>query len=551
MNKPFPDPPPLGERVAVPPPGEGSARPAGIESASVANAATSTRDPSPGRFATTLSPKGRGDQTPPAHEPAGVSALILARNEAANLPACLASLSWCDERVVVVDSASEDATECLAYTLADVVIRREFGDFASQRNAGLEAASNPWIFAVDADERSSIEQAREIRDSLSAARYAGFRVPIRSVVLGRTFRYSGTQHDRPLRLFRRDSGRWVGAVHETVSLDGRVGDLNHALQHRTIGDMKTFLEKIERYTSLEARKLAEAGDRPRFGDLTLRPVWTFFKLYLGKMGFRDGLEGLMFCAMSGVSAAVRAWKLRELTEGRGRAVTLSHEQYVAARFSAISPRFRAEVARDDYRLTACLDHFGDVAGRRILDLGCGKGRFARRLRDLGAEVIGLDGSRGMLSHASDLDCVRASALRLPFAPGSFDGVMAVEVFEHLPKGGIPRALAEIGRVLKPGGTLAIVDKNRHALDAQRPWLPRVAVKWIDERRGLWMYPAGAPVRENWFGPARFAGLLRGTFAGVNTRFLLSPAESARSIFQRFPRFRSMTLWTARAGGAAR
>jgi glycosyltransferase involved in cell wall biosynthesis len=245
-----------------------------------------------------------------------VSALVIARDEAANLIDCLASLSWCDERIVVVDAASRDSTEILARQYADVVIIREFSDFASQRNAGLKAASHDWIFAVDADERSSPDQAAEIRSMISRDHFQGFRVRIRSVVLGRSFQYSGTQHDRPLRLFRRDSGHWIGEVHETVELDGDVGELRQQLDHRTIPDMQTFLEKIDRYTSLEARRLANEGKSARIRDLTLRPLWMFVKLYLGKQGYRDGLEGLMFCALSGVSSAVRSWKLRELIRER-------------------------------------------------------------------------------------------------------------------------------------------------------------------------------------------------------------------------------------------
>ena len=254
-------------------------------------------------------------RTEPA--PPRVSALILARDEAANLPDCLASLDWCDERVVVVDAASRDATEALARRLADRVIVRAFDDFAGQRNAALAVSAGDWVFAVDADERSSRAQANEVRRAIAAGGSAGFRVPIASIVLGRAFRFSGTQHDRPLRLFRRDLGRWVGAVHETVELGGEVGDLRHALAHRTIPDMTTFLEKIERYTTLEAGKLAGEGVRPRWGDLTIRPIWTFAKLYLGKQGFRDGVEGLVFCAFSGVSAAVRSWKLREIARAEG------------------------------------------------------------------------------------------------------------------------------------------------------------------------------------------------------------------------------------------
>ena len=142
--------------------------------------------------------------------------------------------------------------------------------------------------------------------------HAGFRVPIRSVILGRRFAFSGTQHDFPLRLFRRDCGRWTGLVHETVDLKGRCGSLQNALRHHTIPTVQVFLSKLDHYTTLEAAGLAESNRRFRLSDLALRPVWTFFKLYLFKQGFRDGLEGLMFCALSGVSVAVRAWKHREL-----------------------------------------------------------------------------------------------------------------------------------------------------------------------------------------------------------------------------------------------
>ena len=142
-------------------------------------------------------------------------------------------------------------------------------------------------------------------------------MPIRSVVLGRPFRFSGTQHDRPLRLFRRDRGRWVGTVHETVDLRGEAGQLAGHLTHRTIPDMHTFLRKIDHYTDLEALRFHREGRPVRAVDLTLRPLWTFAKLYLGKQGFRDGLEGLAFCALSGLSVAVRHWKHREMIRGGG------------------------------------------------------------------------------------------------------------------------------------------------------------------------------------------------------------------------------------------
>ncbi len=226
---------------------------------------------------------------------------------------------WADEIVVVVDRASRDETEAIARRGADRVAVRAFDDFASQRNAALGLASGDWVFAIDADERATPELAAEVRRVTSDPRssHSGYRVPIRSVILGRPFRFSGTQHDRPLRLFRRGLGRWVGAVHETVDLRGSVGQLSHALQHRTIPDMRTFLRKLDEYTTLEALEFEREGRPYRAADLAIRPAWTFAKLYLGKQGFRDGAEGLAFCALSGVSVAVRQWKYRErLRAGR-------------------------------------------------------------------------------------------------------------------------------------------------------------------------------------------------------------------------------------------
>ena len=251
------------------------------------------------------------------HEPR-LSVLIVARNEERNLEACLASAGFADERVVVVDAASDDATLAIARRLADVAAVRAFDHFANQRNAALELASGDWVLSIDADERVTPELAAEIRQALAdrSHSHAGFRVPIQSEVLGRPFRFSGTQQDLPLRLFRRGRGHWTGLVHETVAIDGTVGRMRHVLRHHTLADVRVFLSKIDHYTSLEACQLYQGGRRYRWLDLTLRPCWTFLKLYVGKQGFRDGVEGLMFCALSGLSVAVRTWKLRELQLGR-------------------------------------------------------------------------------------------------------------------------------------------------------------------------------------------------------------------------------------------
>jgi SAM-dependent methyltransferase len=230
-----------------------------------------------------------------------------------------------------------------------------------------------------------------------------------------------------------------------------------------------------------------------------------------------------------------------------------HEAEVGARFDLLHRRFKPEVSREDVRLGAVRDCLGPLTGRRILDLGCGKGRFAASLTASGAEVVGLDRSAAMLVVAAGsgagLDCVRGSARRLPFAGAAFDAVIAVEVFEHL--AAIDEVLLEVRRVLRPGGVLAIVDKNAGSWNVQRPWLPNLAVKWIDERRGRWMYPSGGPVRERWFWPRRFGRRLRRLFGDVRVTHLLTPPESTHPLFRRVPCARLLTLWSARVPGGAR
>lgn len=228
----------------------------------------------------------------------------------------------------------------------------------------------------------------------------------------------------------------------------------------------------------------------------------------------------------------------------------AHETEVTFRFDALHWRFKASVDPEDYRLQGIRNALGPIQGLRILDLGCGKGRFARALQAEGAVVTGLDLSSAMLSEAVGVDRVRASARRLPFRSGAFDAVVAVEVFEHLDPTTWRATLCEARRVLAPRGSVVVVDKSLASWNAQRPWMPSFLMKRIDERRGRWMYPADGPVRERWFWPSKLRKEMQMYFNDVRIVHLLSPAEEERLLFRKLPTARLMALWVARADGGA-
>ena len=246
---------------------------------------------------------------------ASISVAIIARNEADNLRELLPQLDWADQ-IVVVDSGSNDDTVKIARAHGCCTSVRPFDSFAKQRNRALDLCRGTWVLSVDADERPTPQLLSEMRLAIRQARHPAYRVPIRSEILGRPVRRGGTQDDRPIRFFRRDSARWKGDVHEVLDVQGRVGELAGWLEHRTLPTYAAFLQKIDHYTALEAAARVRQGRSPALGDALVAPAREVFRRLVYKLGVLDGLVGWQFALLSGYSEWILARRHRRLWAAR-------------------------------------------------------------------------------------------------------------------------------------------------------------------------------------------------------------------------------------------
>jgi glycosyltransferase involved in cell wall biosynthesis len=227
-----------------------------------------------------------------------LSACIITLNEADRIAACLRSVEWCDE-IVVVDSHSTDATRQIAANRGARVLERDWPGFVAQKEFAIRAAAHDWVLCIDADERVSAELRAEVmtlRDQgfLGAA---GWQMPRMTRYLGRWIRHGTWYPDWNLRLFDRRRGKWVShhayPLHERVALDGRCGRLRHDLLHEPYRSFADHLRTIDSYTTAISEGLQRAGRSAQLADLVVRPGAEFVRFYVLKRGFLDGWRGLL------------------------------------------------------------------------------------------------------------------------------------------------------------------------------------------------------------------------------------------------------------------
>jgi len=243
-----------------------------------------------------------------------ISAVLITRNEEANIEAALRSLEGVVSEIIVVDSCSTDLTVKIARRFTPRVFERKWTNYSEQKNYADSLASHPWILSLDADERLSPELREEIRVLGSTEpSCSGFSMPRRVYYLGRWIKHSGWYPDRKVRLFLNDRARWEGAyVHEELAVEGEIRRLEGDILHFTYRNIADHLARINDFSDLGAQKLYAQRKKCRLCHLLLVPPGRFIKSYILRRGFLDGFAGLVIAVLNGYGIFVRYAKLREI-----------------------------------------------------------------------------------------------------------------------------------------------------------------------------------------------------------------------------------------------
>lgn len=248
-----------------------------------------------------------------------LSLCVITRDAAGALADCLASASFAAE-IVVVDSGSSDDTVEIARRFGARVIAQPWLGFGPQKSFAVAQAAHDWVLCLDADERVTPELGAAIRAALAAApAAAAFAIARRNRFLGRWLRHGEGYPDWIVRLFDRRRARWSDdAVHESVAVDGPVARLAGDLLHASAESLDTYLAKQNRYTTLQAAAMHARGERAGALRLVGSPLARFVRFYVVKLGFLDGVPGLVHVAFGCFASFLKYAKLRALSSGEAR-----------------------------------------------------------------------------------------------------------------------------------------------------------------------------------------------------------------------------------------
>ena len=245
-----------------------------------------------------------------------ISVVILVKNEERNIRDCLASLSFCDEIIIVNDNSQDDSPSVARRLGAKVFDHALDDNFAQARNFGLSKAKGDWVLFIDADERVSAELAQEITEAVNErADYSGFYLKRTDIFLGRRLKHGETDICL-LRLARRDAGFWLRPVHEYWQVTGKTAVLTAPLYHYAHTSLADLFVKINFYARIHAKALAAEGKESSLARIIFYPPAKFISNWILKRGFLDGVPGLIMAMSMSLHSFLASAHLYLLTRKR-------------------------------------------------------------------------------------------------------------------------------------------------------------------------------------------------------------------------------------------
>ncbi|MFQ5928344.1 MAG: glycosyltransferase family 2 protein [Acidobacteriota bacterium] len=246
-----------------------------------------------------------------------ISAVLVTYNEEDKIERALTSLKAVSDEIVVVDSCSTDATTQICRRYTDRVLQRAWEGYRAQKQFATEQASHDWVLSLDGDEMLSPQLKEEILQwKFQECDYKGYYLPRKTFFMRRWIEHTTWYPDWQLRLFQKSCGRWEGGrVHESFRVAGPTGKFKGQIYHHTYASFSEYLEQLEHFSSLAAKDLYDQGKRAHWIHFTFYPPVVFFKNYLMRKGFLDGIPGLVVSTLAAVSTLFKYLKLWEIQCG--------------------------------------------------------------------------------------------------------------------------------------------------------------------------------------------------------------------------------------------
>jgi len=246
-----------------------------------------------------------------------LSVVIITKNEESRIGECLRSVSWAGE-IIVLDDESTDRTREVCEAFGAKVFIRRMDIEGKHRNYAYGLAAKNWVLSLDADERVTPLLAGEIREILhNGSDCNGFGIPRKNMIGDTWVRFGGMYPSRQLKLFKRGVFRYEeeAEVHPRAIMQDPRGELEHDLLHLTYRDFSDAVAKLDRQTTLEARKWYRENRKVSLFGILRKTVDRFLKAYLGKKGYKDGVIGLFLAVNAGMYQFLTFLKVREMRRG--------------------------------------------------------------------------------------------------------------------------------------------------------------------------------------------------------------------------------------------